>query len=152
MAREGDLLTYKKKSNTIDPSTVLPPNTVDTSNKGVSEPTPPIESAQATLGAQAESAQAEKLPVRVHHHQSMWDLTKEPQVVQDFIKLKGLDRIGAISYSYYNSTLIFAFAECWQPETNSFYFKWGKMNPTLDDAEQLVGLLVDGDTTVIGST
>ncbi|KAF6135596.1 hypothetical protein GIB67_015449, partial [Kingdonia uniflora] len=53
----------------------------------------------------------EKLPIRVHHHQSTWDLTKEPQVVQDFVKLKGLDRIGAISYNYYNSALISTFVE-----------------------------------------
>ncbi|KAF6140183.1 hypothetical protein GIB67_028989, partial [Kingdonia uniflora] len=61
--------------------------------------------------------------------------------------LKGLDRIGAISYNYYNSALISAFAQRWQPETNSFHFKWGKMTPTLDDVEQLVGLPADGDAT-----
>ncbi|KAF6155835.1 hypothetical protein GIB67_039166 [Kingdonia uniflora] len=154
VAREGDLLTYKRK--TIDPSTVVPLNSIDIANEGASEPVPPTESAQAILGAQAESAQAvnisqgsefeieftqaalgaqpplpnvfpdydmhiqivrgyfegegatsnkdvgpsnksllrsfrfyrtrsialgqEKLPIRVHHHQSTWDLTKEPQV------------------------------------------------------------------------
>ncbi|KAF6147149.1 hypothetical protein GIB67_036868 [Kingdonia uniflora] len=92
----------------------------------------------------------EKLPIRVHHHQSTWDLTKEPQVVQNFVKMKGLDRIGAISYNYYNSALISVFAERWQPETNSFHFKWGEMTLTLDDVEQLAGLLADGDATVIG--
>ncbi|KAF6148319.1 hypothetical protein GIB67_025538 [Kingdonia uniflora] len=58
MAREEDLLIYKRKKKTIDPSTVVPPNTVDTTNKGVSEPVPQTESAQAALGAQDESAQA----------------------------------------------------------------------------------------------
>ncbi|KAF6168202.1 hypothetical protein GIB67_011587 [Kingdonia uniflora] len=58
LAREGDLLTYKRKRKTIDPSTVVIPNTVDTANEGVSEPVPPTESAQAALGAQAEFAQA----------------------------------------------------------------------------------------------
>ncbi|KAF6154676.1 hypothetical protein GIB67_000560 [Kingdonia uniflora] len=142
-ARKGDLLTYKRKRKTIDPSTNVLPNTVDTANEGVSEPVPPTESAQATLGVQVEfiqavnifqglefeteSAQAalgtqppypnvfpdfdEKLPIRVHHHQSTWDITEEPQVVQDFVKLKGLDRIGAISYNSYNSALISAFTE-----------------------------------------
>ncbi|KAF6137700.1 hypothetical protein GIB67_023634 [Kingdonia uniflora] len=109
LAREGDLVTYKRKRKTINPGTVVPPNTVDTANEG------------------------EKLLIRVHHHQSMWDLIKEPQVVQDFVKLKGLDRIGAISYNYYNFALISAFVEHWQPETNSFHFKWGEMTPTLDD-------------------
>ncbi|KAF6153173.1 hypothetical protein GIB67_031127, partial [Kingdonia uniflora] len=112
--KEGDLLTYKRKRKTIDLSIVVPPNIVDTANKGVNKPVPPIESAQATLGAQAESAQVaegatsnenigpsdksllrsfkfhrarsialgqEKLPIRVHHHQFTWDLTKEPQAV-----------------------------------------------------------------------
>ncbi|KAF6167393.1 hypothetical protein GIB67_020699 [Kingdonia uniflora] len=204
MAREGDLLTYKRKRKTIDPSTVVPPNTVDTANEGVSKPVPPTEFAQATLGAQDEPAQAvnspqglkfetkfsqaalgaqpllpnvspnsdvnihivggysegegatsnedEKLPIRVYHHQSTWDLTKEPKVVQYFLKFKGLDRIGAISYNSYNIMLIYAFVECWQPETNSFHFKWGEMTPTLDDVKQLVGLPADGDATVIGGT
>ncbi|KAF6136892.1 hypothetical protein GIB67_018931, partial [Kingdonia uniflora] len=123
---KGDLVTYKRKIKTIDPSTVVPPNTVDTTNEG------------------------EKLPICVHHHQSTWDLTKEPQVVQDFVKLKGLDRIGAIFYNYYNSALILAFAERWQPKINSFYIKWGEMTSSLDNVEQLVGLPTDGDVTVIG--
>ncbi|KAF6154028.1 hypothetical protein GIB67_026682, partial [Kingdonia uniflora] len=62
LAREGDLLTYKRKRKTIDPSTVVLPNTVDTANEGVSEPVPLTKSAQATLGAQAESAQAVNSP------------------------------------------------------------------------------------------
>ncbi|KAF6174512.1 hypothetical protein GIB67_004706 [Kingdonia uniflora] len=59
LAREGELLTYKRKRKTIDPSTVVPPNTVDTANKGVSEPVSSTESAQAAFGAQAESVQAD---------------------------------------------------------------------------------------------
>ncbi|KAF6155384.1 hypothetical protein GIB67_019910, partial [Kingdonia uniflora] len=156
LAIEGDLLIYKRKRKIIDPSTVVPPNIVDTANEGVSEPVPPTESAQAALGAQAErgatNSEDEKLPIRVHHHQSTWDLKKEPQVVYDFVKLKGLDIIGAISYNSYNSTLISTFAEHWQSETNSFRFKWGEMTPTLDDVEQLVRLPADGDATVIGGT
>ncbi|KAF6147975.1 hypothetical protein GIB67_024150 [Kingdonia uniflora] len=37
LAREGDLVTYKRKRKTIDPSTVVPPNTVDSANEGISE-------------------------------------------------------------------------------------------------------------------
>ncbi|KAF6174490.1 hypothetical protein GIB67_004684 [Kingdonia uniflora] len=62
LAREEDLLIYKRKRNTIDSSTIVPPNTDETANKGVSEPVPSIESAQATLGAQAESAHAVIFP------------------------------------------------------------------------------------------
>ncbi|KAF6135442.1 hypothetical protein GIB67_027316 [Kingdonia uniflora] len=162
LVREGNLLTYKRKRKTIDPSTVVPPNIIDTANEGISEPVPPIEPAQAAFRAQPPlpnispdsdvNIPIEKLPVRVHHHQSTWDLTKEPQVVQDFVKFKGFDRIGAISHNFYNSTLISTFAKCWQPETNSFYFKWGEMTPTLDNVEQLDGLHTDGDFTVIGGT
>ncbi|KAF6153935.1 hypothetical protein GIB67_023712 [Kingdonia uniflora] len=73
-------------------------------------------------------------------------------MVQGLVKLKGLDRIEAISYDYYNSGLISDFAGRWQLETNSFYFKWGEMTPTLDDVEQLIGFGTDGDVTVIGGT
>ncbi|KAF6163269.1 hypothetical protein GIB67_025133 [Kingdonia uniflora] len=69
LAREEDLVTYKIKRKTIDPSTVVPPNTADSANEGVSEgvniPTESAvginipqgsefetESAQAGLGAQ----------------------------------------------------------------------------------------------------
>ncbi|KAF6160272.1 hypothetical protein GIB67_019041 [Kingdonia uniflora] len=62
LAREGDLVTYKRKRKTIDPNTVVPPNTVDSANEGVSKPLPPTESAQAALGVQAESAQAVNIP------------------------------------------------------------------------------------------
>ncbi|KAF6165001.1 hypothetical protein GIB67_041771 [Kingdonia uniflora] len=71
-------------------------------------------------------------------------------MVQELVKLKGLDRIGAISYDCYNCGLISAFAKRWQPKTNSFHFKWGEMTPTLDDVEQLIGFGADGDATVIG--
>ncbi|KAF6143440.1 hypothetical protein GIB67_029609 [Kingdonia uniflora] len=37
LAREGDLVIYKRKRKTIDPSTVVPPNTVDSANEGVGE-------------------------------------------------------------------------------------------------------------------
>ncbi|KAF6155956.1 hypothetical protein GIB67_039287 [Kingdonia uniflora] len=62
LAREGDLVTYKKKRKTIDPSIVVRPNTVNTTNKGVSEPVPTTESIQAAFGARAESAQAVNIP------------------------------------------------------------------------------------------
>ncbi|KAF6145853.1 hypothetical protein GIB67_028848, partial [Kingdonia uniflora] len=218
LAREEDLLTYKRKRKTINPSTVVPPNTIDSANKSVCEGVNiltesaegvnipqgsefEVESAQAGLGAQpplpnvcpdfdenipilggyskGEGATSnddvgpsdksllrsirfhrarsialgkKKLPIRVYHHQSTWDLTKELQVVQYFVKLKGLDRIGDISYNYYNSALISAFVERWQPETNTFHFKWDEMTPTLDDVEQFVGLHADGNATVIGGT
>ncbi|KAF6135736.1 hypothetical protein GIB67_028592 [Kingdonia uniflora] len=49
LAREGDLLTYKRKRKTIDLSIVVPPSTVDTANEGVSEPVPPTEGAGNSL-------------------------------------------------------------------------------------------------------
>ncbi|KAF6158795.1 hypothetical protein GIB67_040309 [Kingdonia uniflora] len=59
LARKGDLVTYKRKRKTIDPTTVVLPNTVESANESVSEPVPPLEgsefdtkSAQAALGAQ----------------------------------------------------------------------------------------------------
>ncbi|KAF6142498.1 hypothetical protein GIB67_039462 [Kingdonia uniflora] len=84
--------------------------------------------------------------LRVHHHPSTWDLTKEQQMVQDLVKLKSLHRIGAISYDSYNFSLIYAFVECLQQETNNFYFKWGEMTPTLDDMEQQIGFTSKGNS------
>ncbi|KAF6136413.1 hypothetical protein GIB67_019296, partial [Kingdonia uniflora] len=147
------------KRKTIDPSTVVPPNTVDSANEGVSEGVNILtesaegvnipqgsefetESTQAGLGAQpplpnvcpdfdenipifggysegegatsnddvgpsdksllrsfrfhrAKSIELgqEKLPIRVHHHQSMWGLRKEPQV--DLNAFKSLKAGGA---------------------------------------------------------
>ncbi|KAF6162983.1 hypothetical protein GIB67_021132 [Kingdonia uniflora] len=151
LAREGDLVTYKRKRNTIDQSTVVPPNTVDSANEGVIKPLPPVESTQASLGAQAESAQAVNIPQgEASHSRSPSPIYVGPYKGTTsgprFCKVEGF------GYNYYNSALIYAFAERWQPETNSFHFKWGEMTPTLDDVEQLVGLPADGDATVIGGT
>ncbi|KAF6165489.1 hypothetical protein GIB67_023318, partial [Kingdonia uniflora] len=44
--REGDQVLYKRKIKTIDPSTVVPPNTVDSANEGASEALPPTESVE----------------------------------------------------------------------------------------------------------
>ncbi|KAF6158948.1 hypothetical protein GIB67_042029 [Kingdonia uniflora] len=49
LAREGDPVTYKRKRKTIDPSTVVPPNTINSTNEGSEFET---ESAQAVLGTQ----------------------------------------------------------------------------------------------------
>ncbi|KAF6139813.1 hypothetical protein GIB67_009660, partial [Kingdonia uniflora] len=57
LAREGDLLTYKIKRKTIEPSTVVPPNTVDSANEGVYERVNiPTESAEAFKSLKAEGA------------------------------------------------------------------------------------------------
>ncbi|KAF6138781.1 hypothetical protein GIB67_039120, partial [Kingdonia uniflora] len=64
LAREGDLLTYKRKRKTIDPSTVVPPNTIDSANEGVCEgvniPTESAEGVNIPHGSEfeTESAQA----------------------------------------------------------------------------------------------
>ncbi|KAF6154673.1 hypothetical protein GIB67_000557 [Kingdonia uniflora] len=64
MAREEDLVTYKRKIKTIDPSTVVPPSTIDSANEGVSEGVNiPTESAKGVnipegLEFETESAQA----------------------------------------------------------------------------------------------
>ncbi|KAF6143893.1 hypothetical protein GIB67_001687 [Kingdonia uniflora] len=62
LVREGDLVTYKRKRKTIDPSTVVPPNIVDNANEGVSKALPPTESAESMniphgLEFETESAQ-----------------------------------------------------------------------------------------------
>ncbi|KAF6138057.1 hypothetical protein GIB67_042962 [Kingdonia uniflora] len=187
LAREGDLVTYKRKRKTIDPSTVVPPNTVDSANEGVSEALPPTESvqgmnipegsefetesAQAALGAQPPLPNVSfdfdvNIPIVGGYSEGEGATSNDDVGPSDKSLLRsfrfhrarsialgqGLDRIGDISYNYYNSTLISAFVERWQPETNSFHFKWGEMTPTLDDVKQLVGLPADGNGTIIGGT
>ncbi|KAF6139248.1 hypothetical protein GIB67_035863 [Kingdonia uniflora] len=87
--------------------------------------------------------------LRVYHRSPMWELGEEIEWVQNIVNLWGLDRIGVISYKYYNAVLIIAFCERWHPETNTFYFKWGEMTITLEDVSRLIGLRVDGDLTVV---
>ncbi|KAF6160191.1 hypothetical protein GIB67_016627 [Kingdonia uniflora] len=84
LAREGDLLTYKRKRKTIDPSTFVPLNIVDTANEGVSELVPPTESAQAALGAQAESAQ---VPETNSFHFKWGDMTLTQDDVEQLVGL-----------------------------------------------------------------
>ncbi|KAF6147994.1 hypothetical protein GIB67_024169 [Kingdonia uniflora] len=63
MAREGDLVTYKRKRKTIDPSTVVPPNIVDSVNEGVSEgvniPTESAEGMNIPQGLELETKSAQ---------------------------------------------------------------------------------------------
>ncbi|KAF6175281.1 hypothetical protein GIB67_000602 [Kingdonia uniflora] len=63
LAREENLVTYKRKRKTIDSNTIVPPNTVDSANEGISEALPPTESVEGVNIPQGsefetESAQA----------------------------------------------------------------------------------------------
>ncbi|KAF6161017.1 hypothetical protein GIB67_007658 [Kingdonia uniflora] len=63
LAKEGDLVTYKRKRKTIDLSIIVPPNTVGSANEGVSEgvniPTEFVEGVNIPQGSEfvTESAQ-----------------------------------------------------------------------------------------------
>ncbi|KAI8550770.1 hypothetical protein RHMOL_Rhmol06G0133200 [Rhododendron molle] len=48
------------------------------------------------------------------------------------------------NYLQCNSFRIYVFIERWHPKTNTFHFEFGKMGLTLDDVEQLLGILVRG--------
>ncbi|KAF6152034.1 hypothetical protein GIB67_010608, partial [Kingdonia uniflora] len=66
LAREGDLVTYKRKRKTIDPSTVVPPNTVDSANEGVSKGVNiPTESAEGVNIPQGSEFETEFAQVRL---------------------------------------------------------------------------------------
>ncbi|KAF6161246.1 hypothetical protein GIB67_009133 [Kingdonia uniflora] len=87
--------------------------------------------------------------LRVFYHSHTWDIGKEVEKVQSLVELQELGKIGAISYTHYNATLIITFAERWHLETNSFYFKWGEITIMLEDVWRLIGLRVGGDMTVV---
>ncbi|KAF6145847.1 hypothetical protein GIB67_028842, partial [Kingdonia uniflora] len=132
LARERDLLTYRRKRKTIDPSAVVPPNTVDTANEGGSKFE--TEFSQATLEAQPPLLNVfpdsnMNIPIVGGYSQGEGATSNEDVGLSD----KSLLR----SFMFHRS------------ETNSFHYKWGEMTPTLDDVEQLVGLPTDGDVTYL---
>ncbi|KAF6160224.1 hypothetical protein GIB67_016660 [Kingdonia uniflora] len=125
LAKEEDLVTYKRKRKTIDPSTVAPPNTVDSANEGISDALPPTESAKSVnipqgLEFETESAQA-----------CLGAQPPLPNVSPDFDV---------------NIPIIGGYSKGEGATSND------NITPTLDDVEQLVELPVDGDATVIGGT
>ncbi|KAF6149516.1 hypothetical protein GIB67_003664 [Kingdonia uniflora] len=161
LAREGDLVTYKRKRKTIDPSTVVPPNTVDSANEDINEPLPPAESAQGmnipqSLEFETKSAQttlgAQPTLINVFP-----DFDVTIPIIRGYSEGEGAtsnDDVGPSDKSllrnfWFHRARSIALG---QSKTNSFYFKWGEMTSTLDDVEQLVGLPADGDVMVIGGT
>ncbi|KAF6148858.1 hypothetical protein GIB67_014229 [Kingdonia uniflora] len=77
LAKEGDLVAYKRKRKTIDPSTVVPPNTVNSANEGVSEVLPPTESAEDVnilQGSEFETESAQAAIVEVFEDNLLQDL------------------------------------------------------------------------------
>lgn len=64
--------------------------------------------------------------------------------LQDKINHLGLRPLGGATYPYCNKVLVSTSVERWYPETISFHFPFGEMGITLDDVQQLLGLLVTG--------
>ena len=60
------------------------------------------------------------------------------------VRHTGLHRLLDIQWAGVDSTLVTAFAERWQPATNSFLLPWGDMTITLHDIACMTGLRLDG--------
>ena len=56
----------------------------------------------------------------------------------------GLCHLSDIMHEHVDETLIGAFVERWQPETNSFHMPWGEMTITLHDVWMILGLQIQG--------
>ncbi|KAF6150780.1 hypothetical protein GIB67_020863 [Kingdonia uniflora] len=161
LTKEGDLVTYKRKRKTIDPNTVVPPNTVDSANKGVSEALPPTKSAKGANIPQGSEFETESAQAGLRAQPPLLNVSPNFDmnipIVGGYYKGEGAtsnDDIGPSDKSLLRSSRFHRVRSIalGQPETNSFHFKWGEMTPTLDDVKQLVGLPADGDVTVIGGT
>ena len=62
-----------------------------------------------------------------------------------FVNGSGLWHLASCMLTHTDASLISAFVERWQPETNSFHMPWGEMTITLHDVYYILGLQITGD-------
>ncbi|KAF6166094.1 hypothetical protein GIB67_023804 [Kingdonia uniflora] len=136
---------------TIGPSTIVPPNTVDSANKGVSEALPPTESAEDVnipQGSEFETEFAQaSLGTQPHLPNVSPNFDMNIPIVGGYSedeRATSNDDVGPSDKSLLRSFRFY--------RARSIALGQGEMTPTLDDVEQLVGLPADGDATVIGGT
>ncbi|CAL1369377.1 unnamed protein product [Linum trigynum] len=68
------------------------------------------------------------------------------------IETSGLAHLVDITFqSELDTTLISAFVERWQPDTNTFYMPFGEMTILLHDVAHILGLVVEGEVMVADS-
>ena len=60
------------------------------------------------------------------------------------MNVSGLAHLRECMFSQLNNTLISAFVERWQPDTNTFHMPFGEMTITLHDVYFILGLPIDG--------
>ncbi|KAK9132304.1 hypothetical protein Scep_011832 [Stephania cephalantha] len=64
--------------------------------------------------------------------------------LQSIIQASGLSALTKCTYKKTRKTLIAAFVERWQPETNTFHLPFGEMSITLEDVSMLLKIPVMG--------
>ena len=88
-------------------------------------------------------------------HSRSSKFSKQPPMVDDrvrnIINAVGLEGLLWVLGREIDNGLITALVERWRLETHAFHMPHGEVTITLQDAEVLLGLLVDGDA-IIGST
>ncbi|KAL3614602.1 hypothetical protein CASFOL_041688 [Castilleja foliolosa] len=63
---------------------------------------------------------------------------------EELVRRTGLYHLRKFHYNNPDCSLIAAFIERWQPDTNTFHMPWGEMTITLHDVEFMLGLKVTG--------
>ncbi|XP_012853793.1 PREDICTED: uncharacterized protein LOC105973317 [Erythranthe guttata] len=61
-----------------------------------------------------------------------------------FLQMTGLYPLPRCFLLCIDDSLLFAFVEWWQPETNNFHMSWGEMTITLHDVQMILGANVEG--------
>ena len=72
-----------------------------------------------------------------------WNL--DDQVMQAVAET-GLSHLPSLMYKELDATLIAAFVERWQPDTNTFHMPFGEMTITLHDVHHILGIPIEGET------
>ena len=75
---------------------------------------------------------------------AQWHLDDDRSRIRANVLQSGLGCLIECSYRTCNNTIISAFCERWQPETNTFHMPFGEMSITLDDVATLLGIPVVG--------
>ncbi|RZC69473.1 hypothetical protein C5167_032577 [Papaver somniferum] len=78
---------------------------------------------------------------------SLWDLKDECESVKEIIENSALYTAVVNSVIAYDKVAVSSFSERFYGETHTFFFPFGEMALTPDDADQILGLPVEGKST-----
>ncbi|XP_052189823.1 protein MAIN-LIKE 1-like [Diospyros lotus] len=77
-----------------------------------------------------------------------WPLANQ-QRIYDIVVRSQLVPLIESTYRFVNPTVVSAFSERWQPETNTFHLPFGEMTLTLDDVATILKISVSGSPVLV---